>query len=307
MAEAAPLASSESVALTHAPPYRIPLLGLGVYENPQPHDAVLAALSAGYRHLDTAQIYRNEAGTGTAVTDFLAANPSIKRSDIFICTKLWETYIDGQGVIDDNTPIFTRAGAIEGFQRSLDALGPGIEYIDLYLLHTPRPGPTARLEAWLGLQEVFETSGGKARALGVSNWSKAHIEQLVAHPDVRIMPAANQIEFHPWYQQRALVEYCQQKGIVVVAYSPLTRGVRLGDPVIKQVAEKYGKTPAQVVLRWCLQRGVVVIPKSGREERIRENKGLWGWELAQEDVARIADLDEGTEGRQGGWDLDAWE
>ncbi|KAK6344472.1 hypothetical protein TWF696_008108 [Orbilia brochopaga] len=295
----------DSLPLAHAPPYRIPRLGLGVFENPHPEAAVLAALAAGYRHLDTAQVYRNEAGTGAAVSSFLAANPTVSRSDIYICTKLWEKPIVDGAILADRDTTFTRDGAVAGFQQSLDALGPNIGYIDLYLLHTPRPGPTARLAAWLGLQEAV--ASGKAHAIGVSNWSKAHIEQLLAHPEVTVTPAVNQIEFHPWCQQRALVEYCQAKGIVVVAYSPLARGVRLKDPVVGEVATKYGRTPAQVVLRWCLQRGVVIIPKSGREERIVENRGVWGWELAAEDEERITALDEGIEARQGEWDPDAWE
>ncbi|KAF3910291.1 hypothetical protein ABW21_db0206349 [Orbilia brochopaga] len=294
-----------TVPLAHAKPHHIPRLGLGVFENAEPGPAVLAALNAGYRHLDTAQVYRNEAATGAAVASFLAANPTVSRADIYICTKLWEKpIVDGQ-ILSDRDTTFTRDGAIAGFQQSLDALGSQVGYIDLYLLHTPRPGPTARLQAWLGLQEAI--ANGKAHAIGVSNWSKAHIEQLLSHPEVTVTPAVNQIEFHPWCQQRALVEYCQAKGIIVVAYSPLARGARLKDPVVAEIAAKYGKTPAQVVLRWCLQRGVVIIPKSGREERIVENQGVWGWELTEEDEKRITALDEGIEARQGEWDPDAWE
>ncbi|KAK6529274.1 hypothetical protein TWF281_008453 [Arthrobotrys megalospora] len=316
-----------STPLPQAPPLSIPLLGLGVFQSTKTHSSVLSALSLGYRHLDTAQIYYNESSTGAAVTEFLGANPSLSRSDIFICSKLWEVDLtlpgmpptfesmahpppDGNGAWKTTAQrlgftTYTKEGAIEGFNRSLEAMGPGIDYIDLYLLHNPRPGPTARLQAWLGLQEIVNE--GKAKAIGVSNWSKRHIEELIAHPEVNITPAVNQIEFHPWCQHKALVEYCKEKGIVVVAYSPLTQGTRLKDPVVVDIADKYGKTAAQVVLRWCLQRGVVVIPKSDREERIKENSELWGWELAEEDVERITALDEGISGKLGEWDPDAWE
>ncbi|TGJ69356.1 hypothetical protein EYR41_005406 [Orbilia oligospora] len=290
----------QSIPLPLAPPLSIPVLGLGVFQSTKTHSSVLSALSSGYRHLDTAQIYYNEAATGAAVTEFLAKTPSVSRSDIFICSKLWEVDLTLPGFTS-----YTKEGAIDGFNRSLAAMGPGIDYIDLYLIHNPRPGPTARLQAWLGLQEIVKS--GKAKSIGVSNWSKHHIEELIANKEVDITPAVNQIEFHPWCQHKALVEYCQQKGIVVVAYSPLTQGTRLKDPVILDIAGKYGKTAAQVVLRWCLQRGVVIIPKSDKEERIKENSQLWGWELAEEDMDRITALDEGISGKLGEWDPDAWE
>ncbi|KAK6511846.1 hypothetical protein TWF481_000752 [Arthrobotrys musiformis] len=315
-----------SIPLPQAPPLSIPLLGLGVFQSTKTHASVLSALSAGYRHLDTAQIYYNEPATGAAVSEFLKSHPPISRSDIFICSKLWEVDLSLPGMPPDfesmahpppgggvwNTTAarlgytsYTREEAIKGFNRSLESMGAGIEYIDLYLLHNPRPGPTARLQAWLGLQEIVKS--GKAKAIGVSNWSKRHIEELIASEGVYITPAVNQIEFHPWCQHRGLVGYCKEKGIVVVAYSPLTQGTRLGDPVILEIAGRYGKTAAQVVLRWCLQMGVVVIPKSDKEERIKENSELWGWELAGEDMDRITALDEGISGKLGEWDPDAWE
>ncbi|KAK6335230.1 hypothetical protein TWF718_010665 [Orbilia javanica] len=316
-----------SIPLPQAPPLSIPVLGLGVFQSTKTHSSVLSALSSGYRHLDTAQIYYNESATGAAVTEFLAENPSLSRSDIFICSKHWEVDLslpgmpptfesmahpppDGSGAWKTTATklgftSYTKEGAIDGFNRSLEAMGPGIDYIDLYLLHNPRPGPTARLQAWLGLQEIVK--GGKAKAIGVSNWSKRHIEELIANEEVDIVPAVNQIEFHPWCQHKALVEYCKGKGIVVVAYSPLTQGRRLKDPVILDIAEKYGKTAAQVVLRWCLQKGVVIIPKSDKEERIKENSELWGWELVEEDMEKITALDEGISGKLGEWDPDAWE
>lgn len=299
---------------------KIPVLGLGVCVSSKCEASVLSALQAGYRHIDTAQIYYNEGETGAAVSKFLAQNPSVKRSDIFVCSKLWETdlsrpdmpktwddLVQGSGwplnSLEAGHTTYSRTGAIEGLERSLKT--SKLDYFDLYLLHNPRPGATARLEAWLGLQDALKS--GKAKAIGVSNFAPRHIDALVAHPEVDVLPAVNQIEFHPWNQQRVLVDYCRNKGIVVTAYSPLTQGKRLGDPVIKQIAVKVNKTSAQVVLRWCLQIGVVVIPKSDREVRINENKELFGWQLDAEDMAKIAELDEGQKGNLGEWDPFAWE
>ncbi|KAF3901412.1 hypothetical protein AA313_de0208432 [Arthrobotrys entomopaga] len=308
------------------PTLEIPSLGFGVFQSTNAHASALAALTLGYRHLDTAQIYYNESATGVAVTEFLAANPHLSRSDIFVCSKLWEVDLslpgmpptfesmnhsppDGSGEWKTTAEKlgytqYTTPSAITGFTRSLKEMGEGVGYIDLYLLHTPRPSPQARLEAWLGLQEMF--NAGKVKSLGVSNWSARHIEELLADERVTVPVAVNQIEFHPWSQQRELVEYCQQKGIVVVAYSPLAQGTRLKDPVLVEVAEKYGRTPAQIVLRWCLQRGVVIIPKTDNEARMKENMDLSGWELEEEDMARITALDEGIGARVGEWDPDAW-
>ncbi|KAK6542121.1 hypothetical protein TWF694_007888 [Orbilia ellipsospora] len=319
-----PVSNSHTLLGTDLP-LEIPTLGFGVFQSTNAHASALSALSLGYRHLDTAQIYYNESATGVAVTEFLAANPSLSRSDIFICSKLWEVDLSLPGMPPTFESMghpppdggewkttaeklgetqYTTASAVSGFTRSLEAMGEGVGYIDLYLLHNPRPGPQARLEAWLGLQEMY--NAGKTKALGVSNWSAKHIEELLADERVKVPVAVNQIEFHPWCQQRELVEYCRQKGIVVVAYSPLAQGTRLKDTVVVEVAEKYSRTPAQVVLRWCLQRGVVVIPKTDNEVRMRENMDLWGWELQEDDMARITALDEGIGGRVGEWDPDAW-
>jgi diketogulonate reductase-like aldo/keto reductase len=284
----------------------IPFVGLGVCASSRCEQSAFAALQAGYRHLDTAQIYFNERETGSAVKTFLSQNPSVQRSDIFLCSKLWEVDLSKSGPyssIEAGHTTFTRNGAIEGLEKSLNTMG--LEYLDLYLLHNPRPGPKARLEAWLGLQDCLKA--GKVGSIGVSNWAPRHIEEVMSHAEVNVLPAANQIEFHPWNQQREIVNYCRERGIVVIAYSPLTQGNRLGDNVIVKIAQKHGKTPAQVVLRWCLQMGVVVIPKSDKEERIRENSKLFGWEIDAEDMNEIAELDEGQRGNVGEWDPFAWE
>lgn len=277
---------------------RIPVLGLGVCGAANARASSVAALKTGYRHLDTAQIYQNEKETGQAVQQFLDSDKSsVPRSAIFVCSKLWEHDLD------TSASNYTRQAAAAGVRKSLRTLGT--EYIDLYLLHTPRPGSKARIEAWLGLQDCLEH--GLIRCIGVSNWAPKHIEALKTTQGVTVIPAVNQIEFHCWNQQRELLRYCKENKIVVVAYSPLTQGKRLGDSVIKDIAQKHSKTPAQVVLRWCLQMGVVVIPKSDREERVKENAQLFGWELDEEDMSKIEKLDEGQKGNTGEWDPYAWE
>lgn len=263
----------------------IPQFGFGTCASATCTQSALWALKHGYIHLDTAQIYHNEKETGDAI-----AQSKIPHDQIFVCSKLWED-------------MYTRQGAIDGVEGSLTKLG--LKTIDLYLIHNPRPGPKARLDSWLGLQDCVKK--GWVKSIGVSNWAPKHIEQLMKEDGVTILPAVNQVEFHPWQQQREIRKYCKEKGIVVVAYSPLTQGKRLKDPVIVKIAEKYGRSPAQVVLRWCLQRDVVIIPKSDKEERIVENKGIFDWELKGEDVEAIDALDEGQRGNVGEWDPFHWD
>jgi diketogulonate reductase-like aldo/keto reductase len=266
----------------------IPRLGLGVCASAACTPSCVSALKAGYLHLDTAQIYNNERETGEGIRQYLSQSPPAKRQDLFICSKLWET-----GKPPNST--FSRESAIEGVESSLQLLG--LEYIDLYLLHTPRPGPECRHDGYLGLQDMLKA--GKVKAIGVSNWAPRHIEELMTHPDVNVLPAVNQVEYHPWNQQKEIYDYCKEKGIVMVAYSPLTQGKRLGDEVIKGIAGKHGKTAAQVVLRWILQRGVLTIPKSDRDSRIKENADIFDFELDGEDMRKIADLDEGQKANIG--------
>ena len=263
----------------------IPQFGFGTCANANSAESSLWALKHGYVHLDSAQIYKNEAETGKAI-----AESGISHDKIFVCSKLWED-------------MYTRQGAIDGVEGSLKKLG--LKTIDLYLIHNPRPGRKARHESWLGLQDCVEK--GLVKSIGVSNWAPKHIEQLMKEDGVKILPAVNQIEFHPWQQQRELQKYCTEQGIVVVAYSPLTQGRRLSDATIAKLAERYGKSPAQIVLRWCLQKGVVIIPKSDKEHRIVENTGIFDWQLKSEDVEIIDGLDEGQKGNCGEWDPYAYE
>ena len=265
--------------------HEIPILGFGTCASATCTQSALAAIKHSYIHLDTAQIYKNEAEIGAAI-----AQSQSDPSNLFVVSKLWED-------------MYSRPGALAAVEGSLEKLG--LKTIDLYLLHTPRPGPVARREAWLGLQNAVEK--GLVKSIGVSNWAPKHIEQLMAEEGVYIEPVCNQIEQHPWNQQRRLVSYCKEKGIVVVAYFPLTQGKRLNDETIVGLAKKYDKTPAQIVLRWSIQNGFVVIPKSDRETRIIENKGIFGWEISKADLGAIDGLDEGQKANLGEWDPYAWD
>ena len=191
----------------------------------------------------------------------------------------------------------TRQASLNAVSESLKLLQ--LDYIDLYLVHNPRSGPEGRHAAWLGLQDALREQ--KVKSIGVSNFTPGHFEALKKNNDVIVKPTVNQIEFHPWNQQKKIVEYCKKEGIAVQAYSPLTQGQKLGDPVIAEVAKKHGKTSAQVVLRWVIQQGVIAIPKSENPGRIRENAAIYDFELDDEDLAKIATLDKGQAGNIGMW------
>ncbi|KAL6714209.1 hypothetical protein ACLMJK_008704 [Lecanora helva] len=257
----------------------IPYLGLGVYASTTCAKACLTSFDEGYRQIDCAQLYGNEAEVGEAVR-----TSSLPRSSIFVTSKVWD-------------PKHTRSASYNAVLESLKLMK--LDYIDLYLVHNPRSGPSGRHAAWLGLQDAVQA--GKVKSIGVSNFTPGHIDALMKHEDVSIKPAVNQIEFHPWNQQKTIVEYCRKEGIAVQAYSPLTQGHKLGDPVIGEVAKKHKKTPAQVVLRWVLQQGVIAIPKSENPGRIRENAGIYDFELDEEDLRRIEGLDQGQKGNIGVW------
>jgi diketogulonate reductase-like aldo/keto reductase len=243
---------------------RIPQVGLGVWQAPRGEStqgAVTAALEGGYRHVDTAAIYGNEADVGRAVRE-----STVPRAEVFVTTKLWNA---DQGY----------DSALRAFDASLQRLG--LEYVDLYLIHWPVP--RKRLDSWRALERLHEEK--RARAIGVSNFMKGHLEELLAH--AHVAPAANQIELTPFLQRRETVSFCREKGIVVEAYSPLTRGLRLGHPVLVEVAKRAKRTPAQVLLRWGVQHGFVVLPKSVTPARIAENAALFDFELDAAAMARL--------------------
>lgn len=243
----------------------IPPLGLGVWqmsEGAETEQSILWALEAGYRLIDTAKIYGNEAGVGNAVR-----KSGIAREEIFVTTKLWPTD-------------FFRVRA--AFQKSLDKLGLG--YIDLYLIHWPIPFVKRRL--WKDFESIY--AEGRVRAIGVSNYSVEQLEALASIAE--IPPAVNQVRFHPFSYKRKLLDYCKTKNIVLEAYSPLARGRKFGNPVIAETARKYAKTPAQIMIRWSLQHGLIPIPKSSRKERIIENGTVFDFQLEDDDMKRLDNL-----------------
>lgn len=248
----------------------MPWLGLGVYgldDGPEVEQAVLHALEIGYRSIDTATIYKNERGVGRAIRE-----SGVPREEIFLTTKVWN---------DDQREKRTLAA----FRESLKRLGT--EYVDLYLVHWPVEG--CYKTTWREMERIYQN--GHAKAVGVSNFMQHHLEDLLN--DSRIVPSVNQVEFHPRLIQRELLAYCRNHDIRVEAWSPLMHGEVVTEPTVMKVAEKYSRTPAQIVLRWDLQHGVVTIPKSGNPERIAENAQIFDFELSQEDMEQLDALDEG--------------
>lgn len=255
----------------------IPQLGFGVFQVP-PRDTqavVEEALRIGYRHIDTAAAYRNESGVGAAV-----AASGLPRDEVFVTTKLWSS---DQGY----------DSALRAFEASRSRLG--MDYVDLYLIHWPAPGRGLYVETWRAFERIREEGG--ARAIGVSNFRIEDLRRLDEETGTR--PALNQIELHPRLQQRELRRWHAEHGIATEAWSPLARGAALGDPAIEAIARRHGKTPAQVILRWHLQLGNVVIPKSATPRRIAENFELFDFELGDEELEEMARLDAGEAGRIG--------
>jgi len=247
----------------------IPRLGLGVYQSPPgqvTQKAVEYALKIGYRHIDTARIYNNESDVGAALR-----NRGINREDVFITTKLWNS--------DHGYET-----ALKACDASLKRLG--LKYLDLYLIHWPVP--EIRNESWRALAQLLKD--GKCRSIGVSNYTIQHLTELLE--DAEVVPMVNQVEFSPFLYQKQLLEYCEKNKIQLEAYSPLTQGQKLNDPRIQQIAKKHNKTPAQVLIRWSLQHNLVTIPKSVREERIKENSQVFDYNLTTEDMQILDSLDE---------------
>jgi 2,5-diketo-D-gluconate reductase A len=249
----------------------IPQLGFGVYKIPESEtvDAVLAALDAGYRHIDTAAFYENEAGVGEAVR-----RSGLPREEVYVTTKLWWT----ENGYDS---------ALRSFDASLDRLG--FDAVDLFLIHWPAPRHDKYVDTWRALERIREE--GRARSIGVANFHTHHLDRLAAETDV--VPAVNQVELHPWLPQDDVRRYDDAHGIVTEAWSPLARGRVLGDPTLDRLAAKHGVSAAQVVIRWQLQLGNVVIPKSSTPARIRENLDVFGFALDADDLAAIAGLETG--------------
>lgn len=250
----------------------MPQLGFGVFQVPDDETtaAVKAALDAGYRSIDTATIYGNEAGVGKAL-----AESGIARDDLFVTTKLWNSE---QGY--DAT--------LKGFDASLAKLG--LEQLDLYLIHWPTPERDLYADTWKAFEKLY--ADGRVRAIGVSNFHPAHLERVLDTGSV--VPAVNQVELHPYLRQTEVRAFDAKHGIATEAWSPLAKGGDLlAEQAVKALAEKHGRTPAQVVLRWHLQLGNIVIPKSVTPSRIKENLDVFGFTLSEDDVASLSGLDRG--------------
>ncbi len=250
----------------------IPQLGFGVYQVPPEDtaDAVSTALEIGYRHIDTAEMYGNEKGVGEAV-----ANSGIDRGEVFVTSKL-------------NNGFHRRDDALRAFDQSLGDLG--LEYLDLFLVHWPLPGIDVDfVETWKAMEEIY--ASGRCRAIGVSNFQAHHLRRLFAETEVR--PAVNQIEVHPYLTQEELRAFDADHEIVTEAWSPIAQGKVLDDPAITEVARAVGRTPAQTVLRWHVQRGDVVFPKSVSRQRMQENFALFDFELDEGQMATLTALDRG--------------
>jgi 2,5-diketo-D-gluconate reductase A len=257
----------------------IPQLGFGVFQIPpdQTVAAVAYALEVGYRHIDTAEMYGNEREVGEAIRQ-----SGLDRAEVYVTSKL----NNGAHRPDD---------ARVAFDRTLAALG--FDYVDLFLIHWPLPTlyDGDYVSTWRTLEEF--KGDGRSRSIGVSNFQVDHLERLAAETDT--VPAVNQIELHPYFQNRELRAYDEEHGIATEAWSPIAQGAVLDDPVIVEIGERLGRTPAQVVLRWHIQHGNVVFPKSVTPERIRENFELFDFELEPGDMEQIDSLDRGEAGRNG--------
>jgi 2,5-diketo-D-gluconate reductase A len=249
----------------------IPQLGFGTFqiEPKNTKDAVLAALETGYRHIDTAEMYGNEAEVGQAVRE-----SGVARDEVFVTSKL-------------NNGYHAYGDALSAFARTLDDLD--LEYLDLFLIHWPLPAVGDFTETWKALEEVYHS--GRVKAIGVSNFNPHHLNRLFQ--ETQVVPAVNQIEVHPFFAQDDVRAFNADHGIATEAWSPIAQGKVLDHPVITATAERLGRTPAQVTLRWHIQRGDIVFPKSVTRSRIEENFRLFDFELSDEDMAAITALDRG--------------
>ncbi|MFN2745158.1 MULTISPECIES: aldo/keto reductase [Bacillus] len=253
----------------------MPWFGLGVFkveEGPELVQAVKTAIAHGYRSIDTAAIYGNEAGVGQGIREGIKA-AGISRDDIFVTSKVWNDDLGYESTIS-------------AYEASLEKLG--LDALDLYLIHWPVEGRYK--EAWRALETLYEA--GRVKAIGVSNFQIHHLEDLLK--DAKIKPMINQVEYHPRLTQKELHSFCSVHGIQLEAWSPLMQGQLLDHPLLQDIAKKHGKTAAQVILRWDLQNGVITIPKSTKPQRIAENADIFDFELTQEEMRQIDGLNENT-------------
>ncbi|TFK44354.1 Aldo/keto reductase [Crucibulum laeve] len=249
----------------------LPLLGFGVYQNYTTKDSCLGAFKTGYRHVDSAQMYRNEAEVGEALRE-----AGLQREEVFVTSKV--------------------GSKNHGYEKTLKGIDESLQrfkfdYIDLFLIHDPYSGTEKRIETWKAL--IKAKQDGKLKNIGVSNYGVKHLEEI-KNAGLET-PVVNQIELHPLCQQRPIVEYCQKHNIIVQAYCPIIRG-KLDIPIVKELAKKYNKDGAQILIRWSLQRGFVPLPKSATPSRIQSNAQVYDFELTDEEVRKLDELDQGKAG-----------
>ncbi|WP_424162987.1 aldo/keto reductase [Bacillus amyloliquefaciens] len=252
---------------------KMPWFGIGVFkveEGAELVNAVKTALVHGYRSVDTAAIYGNEEGVGEGIRQGLQ-EAGLKREDIFVTSKVWNADLGYEETL-------------KAFDTSLEKLG--LDYLDLYLIHWPVEGKY--IDAWRALETLYRN--GRIKAIGVSNFQIHHLKHLMKETEIK--PMINQVEYHPRLTQKELQAFCAEQGIQLEAWSPLMQGQLLDHPVLQEIAQKYGKSAAQVILRWDLQNGVITIPKSTKKHRIEENANVFDFELSAEDMKRVDDLNE---------------
>ncbi|KAK6350423.1 hypothetical protein TWF718_003615 [Orbilia javanica] len=258
---------------------KIPRIGYGVYKSTDCRAAVLTALSMGYRHIDTAQFYKNEAEVGEAIKI-----SGISRKEIYVVTKI-------QYPVENSVE-----KTLESIRESVQRIDPGEEdrkgYVDLFLVHTPASGREGREVLWRAL-ELLKMEGGTVD-IGVSNYGIEHLFQMETYTSIN--PVCNQIEVHPFCQQREVIDLCKSKGIAITAYAPIARNTRSENPTLVTIGEKHGRHPTQVMIKWSLQKGYFPLPKSDNPDRMRANMDMDGWELTEEEMTEIERLDEGQGG-----------
>ncbi|AEY94850.1 FABL209Cp [Eremothecium gossypii FDAG1] len=257
---------------------QIPSVGLGVYQVSEQtvQDLVYEALEVGYRLFDSAQAYHNEDGVARGIAAWLKHAPGRRREDVYFTTKI-------------NTQNHGYEATKKSLEKSLHAAGP-LGYIDLVLVHAPMSDRTRRLGTWQALEEAVVE--GQVRSIGVSNYGQQHLSELLGWEGLKIRPVVNQVEINPWLCRQELVQYCRENNIAVQAFSPLMRGKRLDDPILQKVAHQYDKGVAQILVRWSIQMGFIVLPKTAKKERLAPNFDIWDFELSAETMSELTHPDD---------------
>lgn len=257
----------------------IPQIGLGFYLTPEKQAETLAyeGLKTGYRLLDSAELYKNEKEVADGIAQWMAEDPiHHKRENVFYTTKIWDKF--------------------HGYEETKKAIADSLEkaksigYIDMILIHSPKSNYEKRHGTWKALQEAV--AAGTVKNIGVSNYGIKHLKELLSYPDLTVKPAVNQLEIHPWLTRKELVKYCKSEGIAVEAYSPLTHGKKLDDPDLKKIADKYEKTPAQVLIRWSLDEGLIPLPKTVHTSRLEPNLDVFDFQITPEEIKLLESKNE---------------